>query len=149
VRACVLWQDPANTASEETQAVVLKAHHRLETRETVVSGGTNMTAEDLTAAVGDPEVQKGLLVQMAAEAVLHDIVRSEVIKRRNQYTDRWWKGLKGRNPTQEDDDNLDALLEQAEADAAAEAYGCDPEAVLRQLAWFRGRKIVKRGLSNV
>jgi hypothetical protein len=151
VRDCVLWQNPLNPLSEETQAVALKAAHKLASREKAISPFTqdaqkNLVdmAELLAVNVTEPGVAAALVVQMAAEAVLQNIVRDVVIKRQRQYTDRWWKGLKGRSPTQDDDADLDELMYKAEADAAAEAYECDASAVLVQLAYYRNRRIVRR-----
>lgn len=155
VRDCVLWQNPTNPLSEATQAVALKAAHKLASREKAITPATQDaqeylvgTAASLALQVSDPDVAASLLVQMAAEAVLQDIVRDVVIKRQRQYTDRWWKGLKGRSPTQDDDADLDELMYRAEADAAAAAYECDAGAVLVQLAYYRNRRIVRRGPSE-
>jgi hypothetical protein len=98
----------------------------------------------LAHAVSYPDVQARLRVQMATEAIMQDVCHAAIVKRQRQYTDRWAKALKGRSPTLQDDDALDDLMDKASADAAAEEYGCDPAAVLKQLLWFRGRLIVRR-----
>lgn len=151
VRECVLWQDPSNPLSNATQATALSAAAKLASRTKVIQPWTESaqddvvdTAQCLALKVADPEVAASLRVQMAAEAVMQDVCHAAIIKRQRQYTDRWMKGLKGRMPTPDDDANLDALMDKAAADAAAEEYGCDPAAVLKQLRYFRGRRIVRR-----
>ena len=150
VTGCVLWQNPENPFSEATQAVALRAASQLASRDKVITPVTQQaqenlveTAHALAMEVGDPEVRYRMKVQMAAESVLQDVNRSDTIKRRNQYTDRWMKGLKGRLPTPDDDANLDYLMDQADADVAAEHYEVKPEDVLKQLRWYRGRVIVR------
>lgn len=150
VRDCVLWQNPANPFSEATQATALAAAARLASRVKVIQPVTEQAQDDLVGTalglaltMADKDVQYRVLVDMACEAVMQDLLHALCVKRRNQYTDRWTKGLKGRLPTMNDDIALDHLLEQADADVAAEAYGVKPELVLRRLAWFRGRRIVR------
>lgn len=151
VRECVLWQDPSNPLSNATQATALSAAAKLASRTKVIQPWTADAQVDLVSAAAElamlvvvPEVQDSMRVQMAAEAIMQDVCRDAVIKRQRQYTDRWMKGLKGRMPTPDDDASLDALMDKAAADAAADEYECDPAAVLKQLRYFRNRRIVRR-----
>jgi len=151
VKACVLWQDSTAPESESTRAVASAAAAKLASRSKVIqpmTGLAQVSPESATSllahAVSYPDVQARLRVQMATEAIMQDVCHAAIVKRQRQYTDRWAKALKGRSPTLQDDDALDDLMDKASADAAAEEYGCDPAAVLKQLLWFRGRLIVRR-----
>lgn len=151
VTTCVLWQDPKGVLSAATRAVALKAASRLASRSKVIQPVTRYAQEDLPFAaaslmldLAEPEVQYRLSVDMAAESILQDVHRADFVKRRNQYTDRWLKGLRGRLPTLNDDTELDKLMDQADADVAADHYSVKAEDVLARLRWFRDRRIVRR-----
>lgn len=150
VAACVLWQNPANPLSEATETAALRAAHKLASRAKVIQPATADAQENLveTAAalallVTEPEVQYRLTVDMAAESIIQDLNHADTVKRRNQYTDRWLKGLHGRLPTSNDDMELDALMDRADADVASEHYSVKSDDVLVRIRWFRNRKIVR------
>ena len=150
VTQCVLWQNPSNPFSDATLRVSAEVARRLAAREVVQQPETyncqhdqSGMAVELALRTSDPDVQYRLKVDMAVEAIIQDILHADTVKRRNQYTDRWMKGLKGRLPTTSDDEYLDTLMDQADADVAAEHYDVKAEDVLVRMRWFRKRRIVR------
>ena len=150
VTTCVLWQSPFNPLSEATLGAATKAAAKLASRARVIQPATADAQEDLVEtaavlaqAVAEPEVQYRLKVDMAVEAIIQDILHADCVKRRNQYTDRWMKGLKGRLPTSNDDEELDRLMDRADADVSAEHYSVKSDDVLVRMRWFRNRRIVR------
>lgn len=150
VTTCVLWQNPLNPFSDDTLKVAASVAHRLASREVVHQPETAYCQHDesgmaveLAIRTSDPEVQYRIQVDMAVESIIQDVHRDDTVKRRNQYTDRWMKGLKGRLPTPADDEALDNLMDQADADVAAEHYDVKATDVLVRMRWFRKRRIVR------
>ena len=150
VTTCVLWQNPLNPFSNETLTVSTEVVRRLAAREVVQQPETfeaqvdpTGLALDLAVRLTDPDVAYRLKVDMAVESIIQDIHHADTVKRRNQYTDRWMKGLRGRIPTTNDDTELDNLMDQADADVVAEHYDVKAEDVLVRMRWFRKRRIVR------
>lgn len=99
------------------------------------------TAKTLADALWEPEVQARLRARMAAEGVVLGLLEGRITSRQNAWLKKWFKQFGHREPTWDEVNRRDSVLDNMAADVAAEVYDADPLEVRRELDHLRGKHI--------